>query len=148
MAQKSTFSLAAISGRFKAGAVKRKSQPEKVWRDLAVTFCSAQKKFCSRFLPKQGVRQKHAKARRAHQREIYRREDNEPFSWEEEILCRSKIFLDPSNVDVYPVVGLPRKRKDKVGDLARVVARDLLWPGWKNSEGLQQYCPSKGFPMH
>ncbi len=31
-------------------------------------------------------------------------------------------------------------RKDKVGELARVVRNDSSWPGWRDIEGLEAYC--------
>jgi len=37
-------------------------------------------------------------------------------------------------------------RKDKVGDLARTIRKDPVWPGWRNVEGLEAYCRAQGFP--
>ena len=32
------------------------------------------------------------------------------------------------------------RRRDAVGELARVVRKDFQWPGWRNIEGLATYC--------
>ena len=31
------------------------------------------------------------------------------------------------------------KRRDAVGDLSRVVRKDLVWPGWRDIEGMEAY---------
>src|ERR1044071_1017906 len=36
-------------------------------------------------------------------------------------------------------------RKDKIGDLARFVRKDLAWPGWRNIEGLEAYSRTQKF---
>jgi hypothetical protein len=36
-------------------------------------------------------------------------------------------------------------RKDAVGDLARVVRKDSVWPGWRTIDGFEQYGRETGF---
>ncbi len=36
-------------------------------------------------------------------------------------------------------------RKDKVGELARLVREDRAWPGWRGIEGLEAYCREQRF---
>lgn len=37
------------------------------------------------------------------------------------------------------------QRRDAVGELARAVARDTTWPGWRTREGLERYGREQGF---
>jgi hypothetical protein len=37
-----------------------------------------------------------------------------------------------------------QKRKDAVGELARLVEADAAWPGWRAIKGLEEYMKEKG----
>jgi uncharacterized protein YozE (UPF0346 family) len=40
-----------------------------------------------------------------------------------------------------------QNRRDAVGDLARLIAQDVVWPGHRDRAGLQDYLKEKGAPQ-